>query len=312
MILLCFILILVCCLFIKISLYFFVNKHGKISYDGFNALGFAYDSDKEIFYSTKNAWQRNFGYTHFYDVAAPFGSMVIDTEPVRFFYDGKNWLITFWKGQYGMTTGAEIGIYYTEEKKVNKSTLYKPVCGEDTLDMGFILYKKNMELMKVHAHHWWLAGFKLGMFSYPKELSMDIQITFPNADMLDAFLTSFEKLKHSKKEYCICGNTFLFQYRKPHSKKIWTRNYLTDFIGQHNNRRNVKLYNKYLSDVIENKGDRVSSQNRIILNDYIPKFLQNSAQYKSLPIIKPDKDRKMILLLRDDIYSTVGEYYHEK
>lgn len=312
MILLCLFLVLGLCLLIKICLCFFVNKHGKISYDGFNALGFAYDSDKEIFYSTKNAWQRNFGYTHFYDVAAPFGSMIIDTEPVRFFYNGKNWLITFWKGQYGMTTGAEIGVYYTEEKKICKSTLYKPVCEEDRLDMCFTLYKKDIEIMKVCAHHWWLAGFKLGMFSYPKELSMDIQIVFPNSDMLHAFLTSFEKLKHTKKEYSVYGNIFLFKYRRPRSKKIWTRTYLTDFIGQHNNRRNVKLYNKYLSDAIESKKDRLTPKNRVILNHYIPKFLKNNVENKSLPIIHPPKDGKMILLLRDDIYSTVGEYYHEK
>mgnify|MGYP000621142798 CR=1 FL=1 len=31
----------------------------------------------------------------------------------RFYFDyqGKTWLLEFWKGQYGINTGAEIGIY---------------------------------------------------------------------------------------------------------------------------------------------------------------------------------------------------------
>ena len=37
--------------------------------------------------------------------------MIIDCEPVRFYYGGKKWLIELWKGQYGMTTGCEIGVY---------------------------------------------------------------------------------------------------------------------------------------------------------------------------------------------------------
>ena len=91
-----------------------------MSYEELSIAGFSYDAQKDLFYSTKNAWQKNFGYTHLYDVAAPIFRMIIDTEPIKFFYDNKNWLITFWKGQYGIVTGAEIGIYYTRQKKLIK------------------------------------------------------------------------------------------------------------------------------------------------------------------------------------------------
>ena len=42
---------------------------------------------------------------------APRFQMVFDALPVYFDYQKKTWLIEFWKGQYGINTGAEIGIY---------------------------------------------------------------------------------------------------------------------------------------------------------------------------------------------------------
>lgn len=308
MIVVCIILILILCLLLKFGICLFLHKHGKISYKNFNALGFAYDEKKDIFYSTKNAWQKDFGYSHLYDVAAPIGNIIVDTEPVHFFYNNRNWLITFWKGQYGITTGAEIGIYYTEEKKIHRNTIYKPAT-EDMLDMCFILYKKGKEIMRICANHWWLAGFKLGMFSHPKELSMYLQITFPNKEMLNTFLISFEKLKYKSKEYKICGNIFLLKYKKPHTKRVWTRSHIIDFISQHNNKRNVKLYNKYLEDAVQNKND-LPNEKYFILNDYIPNILKNNKQLDFIKLPCPKKSG--VILLRDDIYSTVGGNYNEK
>jgi len=105
---------------IRLILYFIVKKYGKFSYDGFSAAGFAYPPEKDIFYSTKNAWQKNFGYTRLYDILAPIFRIIIDTEPIKFNYNNKNWLITFWKGQYGIVTGAKIGIYYTTQQNIIK------------------------------------------------------------------------------------------------------------------------------------------------------------------------------------------------
>ena len=42
-----------------------------------------------------------------YDKTAPYFNMVFDCEPVYFDYNGRTWLIEFWKGQYGINTGAE-------------------------------------------------------------------------------------------------------------------------------------------------------------------------------------------------------------
>ncbi len=310
MIILFLILIPLFYLIIKFILYFIVAKFGKFSYDGFSAAGFRYNSEKDIFYGTRNAWQKKFGYSHIYDVGAPLFRMIIDTEPIRFYYNNKNWLLTFWKGQYGIVTGAEIGIYATTQQKVNKKTIYLPVEDNEMLDMSFILYKNGKELTRVRAKHWWLAIFKLGMFSKPKELSMDIKITFPNKDMLEAFFNSFKKLKHSSKEYKIVDNIFYFTYKKPRTHKVWTRFWLSDSINQFLNHKNVKLYNKYLEDVIDNDkidNSKVNKKQLIIINEYVPDILKNDIKVKKLT-----KNNKIGIFFDDKVYSGLKQNNDKK
>lgn len=85
--------------------------------------GFTYDKERDFFYSLLYPWQRRFGYTRLYDVVAPTLSMIIDSEPIRFEYNGYKWMIELWKGQYGMTTGCEIGVYTTKKPIIFLSTL---------------------------------------------------------------------------------------------------------------------------------------------------------------------------------------------
>jgi len=55
---------------------------------------------------------------------------------VCFNYDCKNYRIEFWKGQYGLTTGAEIGIYIQDGKD-----FYRAAKDTERLDMSFTLIK---------------------------------------------------------------------------------------------------------------------------------------------------------------------------
>ena len=48
--------------------------------------GFAYDLRRDIVYSLKNAWQRQFGYGKLYDEMAPVMNMIIHSEPIYFEY----------------------------------------------------------------------------------------------------------------------------------------------------------------------------------------------------------------------------------
>lgn len=294
---------------IKLTLYFIVKKFGKFSYDGLSIAGFSYNPEKDIFYSTMNAWQKNFGYSRLYDVWSPIFRMIFDSEPIKFFYNDKNWLINFWKGQYGIVTGAEIGIYCTKEKMINKNTLYLPIDDSEMLDMGFTLFRKGEEIIKIDARHWWLAAFKLGMFSKPKNLTMRINITFPNQEMLQAFLTSFEKLGYKSKDYKILNNTFFFSFKKPRTRKVYTRNFITDGISQSLNKKNVKLYNKYLSDVIDNnkQDDYNNNDNFIFLGDFVPDILKGTSDNKDITVKTGEKiyNNKNVVFLNNDIYSNL-------
>ena len=268
---------------ITLLLNFIVKKFGKISYDGFSALGFRYNADEDLFYASKNAWQKQFGYTRFYDVMCPLFNMILDTEPVRFFYNNKNWLITFCKGQYGITTGAEIGIYNTKQKKVKNNTIYMPAEVKEMLNISFQLYKDNEKLIDVRAKHWWLAVFKLGEFSNPKNLKMTIKLEFLDKKMLDAFLKAFRKLGYREGEYMTVGKTLYFNFKKPKSRKVWTRSWLISYFMQKINKRNVYLYNKYLGDLVDNDliNDAKSGKKLIYINDMIPDIFKNKMSLKS-------------------------------
>lgn len=105
--------------------------------------GFQYDMRKDLFYSSMHTWQRKMGYCRFYDEKAPVLDMDIDSEPFYFTYNGYDWLVEVWKGQYGMTTGAEVGIYRTEEQPDrNPAELsYESVPDGQRLPMSIVLKK---------------------------------------------------------------------------------------------------------------------------------------------------------------------------
>lgn len=158
------------------------------------AAGFRYDPAQDIIYSKHDAWQRGLGYTWAYDVAAPGLHMIIDCEPFYFVHAGKLWMIELWKGQYGLETGAEIGVYRDDlgvgrEPRNPRSRFYVCVGQADQLQMRFTLHRKGEALLRRGLEsHWWLTGFHWGIFTQStRDLSMDIEIVFPSKAMRDAF-----------------------------------------------------------------------------------------------------------------------------
>lgn len=131
------------------------------------------------------------GYCRLYDEVSPGFHMVMHCEPVAFSYNNKRWLIEFWKGQYGITTGGEIGIYNTEKEDITvegfTGPFYESVQDSEMLPMSFTLRKYEKPLFSCSAVHWWLTGFRPGEFSFPDSLSMDARIQFPDYEMQRAF-----------------------------------------------------------------------------------------------------------------------------
>ena len=207
-----------------------------------SAAGYAYDAAQDIFYTKANAWQRKYGYCSLYDeAAAPLG-MILDTEPVKFDYGGKRWMIQFWKGQYCLNTGCEIGVYYTEKPDLSipnlfDGTFYRCVSNGDQLNMAYTLMKNGSELFHREERHWWLAGFKPGEFSEPWELVMRIHITFKDSIMCNSFIKAMMKSGYKKHQLHTDGTSVNFLFDRPHSPQPVSRSEETDWIIQKKNER---------------------------------------------------------------------------
>ena len=221
------------------------NQQNELNAD-LEETGFAYELNGDYFYSLMDCWQREVGYCRLYDEAAPLFNMIMDCEPVTFSYGGKRWLIELWKGQYGITTGGEIGIYHTERSDIDtekfQGTFYENISNEERLKMSFILRRNGKVILRRSAVHWWLTGFKLGMFSQTSLLTMDAKITFPDRGMRNAFVDSLTELGYHKKEYSLLRNTVSIHYTTPHSPQTESRNKASETLVQQTNRNNCKLY----------------------------------------------------------------------
>jgi len=203
--------------------------------------GYSYDQKQDIFYSNIDAWQRNMGYCRLYDeAAAPFG-MIVDCEPIYFEYEEKKWLIEFWKGQYDLTTGCEIGVYTSAGPDLNikglfNGTFYNCASDEELLQMSLILKKNGKILFTRKGKHWWLTGFKLGEFSEPSQLTIELIITLKDDKMRNAFLKGVKKAGYLKDEVIVKGNIVGLKFNKPRTPQPISRTTKTDWIIQRKNK----------------------------------------------------------------------------
>jgi len=200
------------------------------------AAGFSYDPDQDIIFSRMDALQRNFGYAYGYDAGAFAMSAVIDCEPIFFDYDGKHWMIELWKGQYGLETGCEIGVYTraigsqsvifalldaTVGKRYGDDTpshnlFYECAGDEDLLEMSLTLHRDGASLFtRGPQKHWWLTGFKWGVLSEPDALSVDVSIALKDDAMREAFLGAISDRQYPN--LAVQGNTVGFTFEKPFS-----------------------------------------------------------------------------------------------
>lgn len=176
--------------------------------------GYCYEPAQDIFSSTVCAWQREFGYTHAYDALAPYFNMIFDYQTVYFDYDKKTWLIELWKGQYGINTGCELGIYHADtivSPKDYDKTFFNAVSDDEMLPLSLTLRKAGKCIGSLKKPHWWLTIFDMGMFSLPKGLSMEAGISFPDCQMLNAFKNALKKYMPDT-AVSVLGHTLTFTF----------------------------------------------------------------------------------------------------
>lgn len=170
-----------------------VIQQAAIFSDGF--LGFLYNPDGNYYYTADDPWQRNFGFNQLYDTGAPFLVFYYDTIRCKFNYNKKDWLIQFWKGQYGFVfLGAEVGVYNKPEDREREH--YDCADDNDKLMMSMTFYRKGKKLMsREYGSYWWCTGFvpgKLDQFSDRSELSMNVRITMKDYRMLVSFCAALK------------------------------------------------------------------------------------------------------------------------
>lgn len=240
--------------------------------------GYSYDEEQDIFYCNMNPWQRNMGYNRLYDESMTLLGMVVDCEPIYFEYNNKIWLIEFWKGQYDLNTGCEVGIYTADKpisgiEGVYKYMFYNCASDEERLTISFTLKKNGKVLFSRDEEHWWLAGFKLGEYSEPSELIMNLNITFKDSIMCYAFIQGLINAGYSEDEIIIDENTVGLTFDKPHTPQPVTRTEKSDEVIQKKNKLLCDSYNDItkIYDKFTDKMDAIEDQAPEIYEEIIKK-----------------------------------------
>lgn len=159
-------------------------------------LSYQYSYVDDYYYTNdKEAWQYNFGFGKIYDFVSPYILLEYDYIRVFFTYEGKDWMLQMWKGQYGLVFyGGEIGIYTREhtDEGINEWTFFECPAEEDWLNMEMTLWHEqldgtwNREFTREYDKYWWCTGFKNGHLRQEEpadELRLTGRITFKDAEM---------------------------------------------------------------------------------------------------------------------------------
>lgn len=176
----------------------------KINFDKAKLASYKYDPEGNYYYTDdKDCWQSNMGYTQVYDSLAVISMMYYDTVRTNFEYEGKEWMIQIWKGQYGYAfVGAEVGVY--TRKIGNNNVPFACADKEDWLkmEMAFIwdeMHDGNYQTIfnRDYDDYWWCTGFVVGFEAAAStkdrsQFRIVHHITFKTAEMADLFCEAFE------------------------------------------------------------------------------------------------------------------------
>lgn len=172
--------------------------------------GFNFNLNQAITYATVNCWMRNFGFCVTYDILA--NSMPLffryNTRRFHFEYDGLEWMIQIWKGNYLIANGGEVGLYNRDP--ANKfASFYNCATDDQLLDMSLQIYAGDELLVNKETQpHWWVNGFSLSNRIYvPASLTMKFTVTMRDEEMLNAFTEAIDKNIMNDVYYTVDGLT---------------------------------------------------------------------------------------------------------
>ncbi len=253
--------------------------------------GYSYDPKQQMLYSNRTPIQRMFGFARFIDTAAnPALSSAIFCDPITFYYEGKEYYLELWKGQYGLMTGVEVGLYYrtpesysyyfndweiynvADDNNCNyipeeyfDTKWYRSVTDEDLLTVSYTLEtvdnpsdETNYTNFSWNGDHWWSTGFEWSRYTETeKELNVKISIDFKNAEMKEAFLSG-----GNVPEYLLSLNIDgdKTEYLKQYQKLGFESFYQNSENGNDGISRNVNLEERNTQVVLEYKNFGFNAQ----------------------------------------------------
>lgn len=184
--------------------------------------GYDYDARQDVLVSRFDAWQRRYGYCRLQDEAAAACGALIHCEPVPFTFRGRRYLLGFWKGQYGLAAGAEIGLLRAEGPDlflpgVFQGPLYRFVPDEECPAMTLTLFKGEKVLFGLEARHWRLAGFRPGLFARAEDLVLRASLTFPSQEMAQAVYSALLDAGYTPYEIGRVDETVYVTFSQPHT-----------------------------------------------------------------------------------------------
>ncbi len=180
---------------------------------GGSLLSYQYDPDNQFFFTEDNPWQRNFGFNGVYDQFAPFSVMYMDSVRMKFRHEKQNldYMIQFWKGQYGWVfVGSEIGIYTKPTNRLIEH--YDCATDAQSLKMDMNFYQNGKwEFTRTYRTYWWATGFipgQLKKFADRSSLVMTTRITLKDDQMTSAFVEALKGQGFKQVNISITSTTY--------------------------------------------------------------------------------------------------------
>lgn len=203
--------------------------------EGRQVLSYQYSYIDDYYYTNdKDAWQYNFGFGKIYDFVSPYILLEYDYIRIFFTYEGKDWMLQMWKGQYGLVFyGGEIGIYNRphDEDGIGAWTFFNCPAEEDWLKMEMTLWHEDMngnwnrEFTREYDYYWWCTGFKNGHLRQEEpadELRLTGRITFKDAEMTSLVASGLVECGLAESQtrdgialdgFCVEGNDIYFSWQ---------------------------------------------------------------------------------------------------
>ncbi len=114
-------------------------------------------------YAMIDSWMRGFEFCVLYDLAANSAPLLwnYNTRRFRFDYQGSEWMIRIWKGNYLINNGGEVGLYNRNPDE-KFCTFYECATDDQLLEMSLEVYHgEDLLVYQEPQMHWWVNGFTM-------------------------------------------------------------------------------------------------------------------------------------------------------